>query len=87
MVPQRSGSRPNCPPAASLPAEENRGSQTVPKKKSNGETMLKKWIVSNNTDSTIPMVVNTATVDAASNPARITPSTILRVRSSGEMRL
>ena len=67
MVPHSSGSRPNWPSARRTLGEETR----IPDRAEEevvGGTIWKKWMVSNNIERTMPIVVSTATVEAASSP-------------------
>ena len=86
-VPANSGMAPKAP---ELPTWSSRiavcGLHLVPNRNSVNETRRKKRMVSNRSDSTMPMVINTATVEHTTKKTRTARSTRLRARRSGVMR-
>jgi hypothetical protein len=86
-VPANSGTAPNEPEAPTWSARiAVCGLHCRPNRNSIGDTDWKKRNDSTSTDSTMPMVVNTATVEQPINVHRISCSTRLRARSCGVMR-
>ena len=86
-VPANSGTAPKAP---ELPTWSSRmavcGLHSVPNRNSVNETRRKKRTASNRSESTMPMVIRTATVEHAIRKKRSTRSTRLRARSSGVIR-